>query len=105
MEMKTDSIERILGSLDGLQKAGAPDLFYTRLMGRMQQEPERKQVWILKPAFITTALGVLLLLNIFSFMEIRSAGSKQESRSRHEQPAGIESFARAYNMNTQSLYE
>jgi len=52
--------ERILGSLDGLTKATAPDFFYTRLLGRMQQEqePVKEPVLVLRPAFITGLLTV-----------------------------------------------
>ncbi|MBU9937686.1 MAG: hypothetical protein KTQ13_13610, partial [Ferruginibacter sp.] len=45
--------ERILKSLDGLQRSSAPDFFYTRLLGKMQNEPEKKQALVLRPVFIT----------------------------------------------------
>jgi hypothetical protein len=93
--------ERVLGSLDGLQKAMAPDFFYTRLTGRMQreEEPVRKPFFLLRPVFITAALSVVLIINIFSLTQLNKKTTKQTNS-----PATIESFATAYNMNTESVY-
>ncbi len=92
--------ERIMKSLDGLQKAVAPDFFYTRLTGKMQREivPEKKTFLILRPAFITAALSLVFIINIFSLAQL----NKQPKQV--NQPATIESFATAYNMNTESVY-
>ena len=93
--------ERILGSLEGLQKAAAPDFFYTRLTGRMQQENERerKPVFLLRPVFVTAVLAFVLIVNIISLIKI----DKQPQQSKSQ--ATIESFADAYNMNTATAYE
>ena len=98
--------ERILGSLDGLQKAAAPDFFYTRLIGKMQQEIEVKQkpFFLLRPAFITTALVLLFVVNIFSLTQLNKK-QEQKTAIRSAKPATIESFAAAYNMETGSVYE
>ncbi len=97
--------ERILKSLDGLQRSSAPDFFYTRLLGKMQNEPEKKQALVLRPVFITAALSVLLLVNIFSLFEMGKIPAQPAVVIRNDQPAGIESFAKAYNMNSESVYE
>lgn len=94
-----------MSSLDGLSKAGAPDFFYTRLIGRMQQEPEPKQGFILKPYFITAALSVLFLVNILSFFALSGGAKEPVNELKKDGPATIESFARAYGMNTESVYE
>lgn len=92
--------ERVMKSLDGLQKAAAPDFFYTRLTGKMQREmePEKKSFLILRPAFITAALSMVFIINIFSLTQLNKQ-PKQVNK-----PATIESFATAYNMNTESVY-
>ena len=103
----TNKAESILNSLAGLQKADAPDFFYTRLIARMQQEmqPKRKPMLLLRPAFATTALVVILMLNVFSIIQF-SKTPKQNNTVQHSgKPATIESFANAYNMNTESVYE
>ena len=99
----TNRAERILNSLGGLQKAAAPDFFYTRLIGRMQNEmePVKKPFFLLRPAFITTALLLVLIVNIVSLTQL----NKQKAPVSSNKPATIESFAKAYNMETGSVYE
>ena len=98
--------ERIMNSLDGLQRATAPDFFYTRLIGRMQNEMEirPRPFFILRPVFITTALVVLFLVNIISLNQLNKK-AEQNTAIGPEKPATIESFAKAYNMETVSVYE
>ncbi len=98
--------QQILESLTGLQKAAAPDFFYTRLLGRMQNEmgPERKPFLILRPAFVTAALFAVLVINVFSIMQFGKA-PQQKATVQSAKPATLESFADAYNLNTESVYE
>jgi hypothetical protein len=62
---RNSKIEDILGSLDGVKKASAPDFFYTRLKARMEKglEPEPKRPWLLRPAFALTVLAGVLMVN------------------------------------------
>ena len=98
--------DKILNSLDGLQKASAPDFFYTRLIGRMQQEIEvkRKPFLSLKPVFITASLLLVLIINIISLTQFNKV-PQQKAVVHADKPATIESFAQAYNMETGSVYE
>jgi hypothetical protein len=95
--------ERILNSLGGLQKAQAPDFFYTRLIGKMQGETElvRRPFVLLRPAFVTAALLLVFIMNIVSLVQLDKKPAAQPSSS----PANIESFAKAYNLETGSVYE
>ncbi len=90
-----------MGSLEGLQKAAAPEFFYTRLTGRMQEDPGqvRKPFLLLRPAFVTAALSLVLVVNIISLMKL----DKQPVQT--NKPATIESFATAYSLNTDAVYE
>ena len=99
-------INKILGSLDGLQKAGAPNYFYTRLIGRMQQElePKRKPFFMLRPAFIAASLSLVLIINIVSLAQMNKK-PEQKAAVESGKPATIETFAKAYNLDTESLYE
>jgi hypothetical protein len=98
--------EKILNSLSGLQKAAAPDFFYTRLLGRMQNEVEikRKPFLLLRPAFVTAALFAVLVINIFSIMQFDKT-PQHKAAPTAAKPATLESFADAYNLNTESVYE
>jgi hypothetical protein len=103
-KLLNDRVDRIITSLDHIHKATAPDFFYTRLKGKMQPAEEKKTYFMFRPAFITAALSIFLIANVFSLLEMNKT-SKQNSTSRSENPAGIESFAKAYDMNTGSVYE
>ena len=101
LQVEKQRVERIIASLDGLQKATTPDFFYTRLVGRMQNkmEPERKAFFQLRPVFVTAALSIVLIVNIVSLTRL----NKQSVQT--NKGAGIESFAEAYAMNTATVYE
>jgi hypothetical protein len=99
MTMTTKRTEEILESLSGLQKAAAPNFFYTRLIGKMQHElpVKRKTFLLLRPAFITAVLSIVLVINVASLVLLNDKPKKEK--------ATIESFAEAYNFNSPSLYE
>ncbi len=98
--------EKILESLVGLQKAGAPDFFYTRLLGKMQNEMEagKKTSFLLRPVFITSVLSIIFIINIFSLTQLNNQPSTKAAVQSNT-AADIESFANAYDLNTESVYE
>ena len=91
-------------SLRGIQPAAAPGFFYARLKGKMQPAEEKKTFFMLRPAFITTALSLFLIVNVFSLLNINKE-QKQHFSLQNKKPATIESFAKAYDLNTESVYE
>ena len=99
-----EKVLSIMESLGGIQPAVAPDFFYTRLKGKMQPVAEKKTFFMLRPAFITATLALLLIANIVSLLQTDKA-AKQNSNAAYTKPATIESFANAYNMNSASVYE
>lgn len=103
---KENRIDRVMTSADGLQKATAPDFFYTRLSGRMQRELDEKHrpFFVLRPAFATAALSILLIVNII-FLTQWNTQPANDTTVKSEKPATIESFAKAYDMDASSLYE
>jgi hypothetical protein len=98
--------ERILGSLDGLQKATVPDFFYTRLIGRLQDKTmvKRKPFFLLRPVFITPLLAIVLAANIFSLTQLDKK-TEHKTAIKTQKASTIESFAEAYQLNTGSVYE
>ncbi len=98
--------DRILNSLAGLQKSTAPDFFYTRLIGRMQNEMEvkRRPFFVLRPVFVTASLLIVLIINVISLGQLDKQ-PLQKDTVHSNKPATIESFAEAYNMGTTSVYE
>lgn len=99
-------VDRVMASLDGLDKSVAPDFFYTRLIGRMQSEleTETKPLLMLRPAFITTVLSIALVINI-AFLTQQDKPANQNAVTNSGKPASLESFAKAYNLDVASLYE
>jgi hypothetical protein len=69
----TNNIEQILESLDGVERASAPDFFYTRLLARMQNETfePKRTAFLPRPALAFTAMLVILLVNIFVVFQNR----------------------------------
>ena len=104
--MHREKEERIMNSLNGIRKATAPDFFYTRLTGRMQREaqPGKINFFLLHPAFITSSLLIILVINIISLGRL-SSQPEQLDTVKTDKPATIESFAEAYNLNTTTVYE
>ncbi|MBL7703419.1 MAG: hypothetical protein JNM14_14305 [Ferruginibacter sp.] len=100
-----ERVQSIMESFGGMQPAAAPDFFYTRLRAKMEQPAEEKKTFfILRPAFITAALAVLLIANVISLLQTDKL-PKQEQTFVQSKPATIESFAAAYDMNPGSVYE
>ena len=104
--MDLNKADKILNSLNGLKKAEAPDFFYTRLTGRMQHEmePAKRPFFQLRPVWVTSALVLLLVVNVFSVMQFNRPSGKIKVQPTAK-PATLESFADAYNMNTTTVYE
>ncbi len=99
-----ERIESIMESLGGIQPAVAPDFFYTRLRGKMQPVEEKRTSFMLRPAFITTALSIFLIVNVFSLLKMNETPKDLSVQS--NKPATIESFAKAYDLNaSESVYE
>ncbi len=100
-----DQVESIMGSLGGIQHAAAPNFFYTHLKAKMQPAEEKRTFFILRPAFITAVLAVLLVVNVVSLLQTKKATKQEQPTAINNKPATIESFASAYDMNNGSVYE
>jgi hypothetical protein len=97
--------DKILNSLTGLQKTTAPDFFYTRLIGRMQNElPEKKSRLLLRPVILTISLSVVLVFNIVALTKLNHQPQTKKMQQSNE-TATIQSFANAYNLTAEPVYE
>jgi hypothetical protein len=102
--MKTDynkKADEILNSIENIQKAVAPDFFYTRLRARMEKESEviAARPWILRPVYTFAALVIVLLVNAFVLFKENS--TKQTTSTVDP----MQSIAAEYNLNDNSLYD
>jgi len=97
-ENKEQRINEILNSLDGMEKATAPNYFYNKLMGKMHaQQPSERRSLFLRPAFVVAALSIMLLVNVAML-----ASNPKTEKHDPQQEATVESFAEAYHLTTNS---
>ena len=99
------SIEKVLSSLDGSKRAMAPDFFYTRLRARMLARhegaekgltPNKSRDWILRPAYIITALLLVLAINVLVFL--RGQGETTTADNNNNESVQ-QSIASEYSLN------
>ena len=99
-------IDAVLDSLDGIQRAKAPDFLYTRLQSRMEQEFDQGGPigrWLTKPVLALTIAAIILFVNattIVRMWERNTAADKPIESGQvvaAEYPAGVYPV---YNENT-----
>jgi hypothetical protein len=104
MENKRNSrIDKALNSLDGVQKAAAPDFFYTRLRARMEKgiAADNKPNWVLRPAFIFSVLLLIITVNAFVFLKNQDQETVVDNNETVQQ-----SIAAEYNLyDINSVYD
>jgi|APLak6261675434_1056106.scaffolds.fasta_scaffold16898_2 hypothetical protein len=104
MESKNlhNKIEESLSSLDGVQRAAAPDFFYTRLSARMEKELTTP-TWIPfgKPVWLIATLLVFLVLNT---MMIKQTKLSKSSGSDANSGSSLQSFAAEYELSNTVNY-
>ena len=97
---KNKKIEEILNSLDGSQRAAAPDFFFTRLKARMQREEEtRGKRWILRPAYALATLVVVLIINIAIILN----GEQAPDSNNNGDTETVQSIAAEYSLNDNNI--
>lgn len=97
-------MEEILNSLDGCQRAGAPDFFYTRLKAKMEKglEQSTAQSWVLRPVYAVAVLLVVLLINAVVIFNNNSSFEEKASVDTEV----FQSIAAEYKLNdNNTLYD
>ncbi len=103
---KAKSIDEILSGLDGVQRAAAPDFFYTRLKARMEKgfEPLVKRKRVLYPVYALAAVILIMFINA-AILVSKQNGTGTDTASLNETET-LQSIAAEYNINdVSSLYE
>lgn len=99
-------IDDILNSLDGIQRAKAPDFFYSRLKARMERQllPEKNAGWVLRPVYAIIALFVVLLINAAVLM--RDSQEPSSNLASTTDTETMQSMASEYRVNyAGSIYD
>ena len=96
---KQFNVEEIMNSLDGCQRASAPDFFYTRLRARMEREtaPARPAPWAVRPAYALAGMALILLINVLAVFN-RQAASEENALNLPESDS-FQSMAAEYRLN------
>ena len=91
-------INAVLDSLQGIQRAKAPDFLYTRLKGRMEQEFDQGGPlgrWLTRPVLALTIAAIILIINattVLKMWEQNTAASNANESGQlvaAEYPAGV----------------
>jgi len=104
--MNTDrnsKMEEILGSIDNMQKAAAPDFFYTRLKARMEKEAGTgvQKHWVLRPLYAFAALLLVLAINAAVILK----GNESSDNTTPSDSEVMQSIASEYSINSNLTYE
>lgn len=71
-QQNDQQVQKILGSLDGMQRAEAPPFLYTRIMARLQEQPltswDRLVQWMARPVVAVAIAAGCILLNAAVFL-------------------------------------
>ncbi len=101
LEPWKDEIDKVMGSLEGVQRAGAPPHLYTRVRARLQT-PEPAWYGIarfLSKPFVALALSLLLLaVNGWFIWRAGTTGNEEPTEQ-------ILSLAREYHLEPASLLD
>jgi len=88
---------QLLSSLDGMDKATAPDFFYGKLLARLQRGTDNTVLRRkFQPAYALAVLILFLMLNITVLLK--------EKRPQPA-PSNVEAFANAYGLQPVNVYE
>ena len=71
-QQNDQQVQKILGSLDGMQRAEAPPFLYTRIIARLQEQPlnyvDRLVHWMARPVVTIAIAAGCILLNAAVFL-------------------------------------
>ena len=98
-----NKIDSALNSLDDLQRASAPNFFYTRLQARLDKKESENAFNMLgfaKPAFLIVTLSLFLVMNTFMITKLY----KQKTVATTSGKPSLQSFAREYDLNNSVNY-
>ncbi len=96
-------IDEILNSIDGINRAELSPFFYTRVQANLTKySASAGNFWSLvtRPAVSLATFSLLLVLNIVTINYF----IKKDKQSVSVESAGIQGFAREYDLTTTSVY-
>lgn len=101
-EKLNKKINDALGSIDDIQRAAAPDFFYTRLEGRMLGQKnfwEKISSFITRPSIAFACIAIIVLMN--SWIIFSNINNEKNDTQQNTELATVDE----YSMVSSSLYE
>jgi len=98
-----EEIEKIVQSMDGVNRAEIAPFFYTRLQAKIDSASSPSNtIWsvIMKPAVSLVTLSLLLILNIAAIRYY----SKTSKQTTSEKSSPIQKFAEEYDLSASPAY-
>jgi len=99
---KNRNLEDILNSLDGSQRASAPDFFYTRLKARMEKglNKDGQRSWVLRPVYALAGFALLLIINAVVILQKDNVNTESNMDT-----VSAQTIAAEYVLNDNSIYD
>jgi hypothetical protein len=73
LQHNSEKMNEVLDSLEGIQRAKAPDFMYTRLRARMEQEFDQAGPlgrWLTKPVLALSIAAIVLIINATTVLKM-----------------------------------
>jgi hypothetical protein len=84
-------IEQTISALEGMKSAEPQPYFYTRLHARMERDlltPKIVLGWQLKPIYALSAVVIVLIINIFTLINLQKTDKNAEDQYRLYESVG-----------------
>jgi hypothetical protein len=100
-------IDAVLNSLEGIQRAKAPDFLYTRLKGRMEEFDQVGPIgrWLTRPVLALTIAAIILIANATTVLKMWEQNTGHNSNIESGQIVAAEYPAGVYPVYNENLLE
>jgi hypothetical protein len=101
-------IDAVLNSLEGMQRAKAPEFLYTRLQGRMEQEFDQGGPlgrWLTRPVLALTIAAIVLIINATTVLKMWKSNTASNSYVESGQQVAAEYPAGVYPVYNENSLE
>lgn|SRR5688572_27801976 len=96
-------VDAVLNSLQGIQRAKAPDFLYTRLKSRMEQEFDQGGPlgrWLTRPVLALTIAAIVLIINATTVLKMW----EQNTANNYTNESGQQLVAAEYPAGVYPVY-
>lgn len=95
----SSSIDQVLESLEGIQRAKAPGFMYTRIQSRMEKEFDQVGLigrWLTRPALTLSLAAIILIANVTTVFQMMKQNSATPAADNSPVVASVDYAVGAY---------